>query len=130
MPQRSVIAHEDGYVVGVDFGTLSGRAVVVRVGDGAVLGSAVHDYAHGVTDAPAVGSAIHAAVAAGAYPDVRDAAAAMGRRDVAVYEPDEKRAAGYDALYRHDVTLHDHFGRGGNDVMHDLRRIRREAGTR
>ena len=37
-------------VVGVDFGTLSGRAVVVRVSDGAELGSAVHAYAHGVMD--------------------------------------------------------------------------------
>jgi hypothetical protein len=32
-------------VVGVDFGTLSGRALVVRVSDGAELGSAVHEYA-------------------------------------------------------------------------------------
>ncbi|MFU8875718.1 ribulokinase [Micromonospora sp. SL4-19] len=84
----------------------------------------------GSNHAPAVGSAIHAAVAAGAYPSVRDAAAAMGRRDVAVYEPDEKRAAAYDALYAQYVTLHDYFGRGGNDVMHELRRIRREAETR
>src|SRR4051812_18550743 len=38
------------YVVGVDFGTLSGRAVVVRVADGAELGSAVTDYPHGVLD--------------------------------------------------------------------------------
>src|SRR3954451_20283203 len=37
-------------VVGVDFGTLSGRAVVVRVQDGAELGSAVHAYRHGVLD--------------------------------------------------------------------------------
>ena len=37
-------------VVGVDFGTLSGRAVVVRVDDGAELGSAVHEYAHGVIE--------------------------------------------------------------------------------
>ena len=40
----------DACVVGVDYGTLSGRAVVVRVRDGAELGSAVHDYAHGVMD--------------------------------------------------------------------------------
>src|SRR4051812_43876893 len=33
-------------VVGVDFGTLSGRAVVVRASDGAELGSAVHEFAH------------------------------------------------------------------------------------
>ena len=32
------------YVVGVDFGTLSGRALVVRVGDGAEVGTAVHEY--------------------------------------------------------------------------------------
>ena len=37
--------------IGVDFGTLSGRALVVRVEDGAELGAAVHPYAHGVVDA-------------------------------------------------------------------------------
>ena len=36
-------AHQ--FVVGVDYGTLSGRALVVRVSDGAELGSAVHEYA-------------------------------------------------------------------------------------
>jgi len=30
---------QGGYVVGVDFGTLSGRAVVVRVSDGAEVGT-------------------------------------------------------------------------------------------
>src|SRR3954447_26878105 len=38
------------HVVGVDFGTLSGRAVVVRVSDGAELGSATHEYKHGVIE--------------------------------------------------------------------------------
>src|SRR3954464_1588132 len=38
------------YVVGIDYGTLSGRAVVVRVSDGAELASAVHDYAHAVLE--------------------------------------------------------------------------------
>src|SRR4051812_14242638 len=38
------------YVVGVDFGTLSGRAVVVRASDGAELGSAVHAYGNGVIE--------------------------------------------------------------------------------
>src|SRR3954467_11155847 len=37
-------------VIGVDYGTLSGRAVVVRVSDGAELGSAVHAYPHAVID--------------------------------------------------------------------------------
>jgi L-ribulokinase len=50
----------ESYVIGVDFGTLSGRALVVRVSDGAELGSAVHDYEHGVIDAtlPASGAAL------------------------------------------------------------------------
>src|SRR3954470_17717949 len=44
MPDR------DQYVVGVDFGTLSGRAVVVRVADGAELGTATHAYPHGALE--------------------------------------------------------------------------------
>jgi L-ribulokinase len=38
----------ESYVIGVDYGTLSGRAVVVRVRDGKELGSAVHEYPHAV----------------------------------------------------------------------------------
>jgi L-ribulokinase len=78
-------------------------------------------------EGPALGSAIHAAVAAGAYPDVRAAAAAMGRRQRSVYTPDPGRAAAYDALYAEYQALHDYFGRGGNEVMHRLRRLRRTA---
>ena len=42
--------NQDACVVGIDFGTLSGRALVVRASDGAELGTAVHDYRHGVMD--------------------------------------------------------------------------------
>jgi L-ribulokinase len=73
---------------------------------------------------PALGAAMHAAVAAGAYPDIHAASAAMGRVRRDVYAPDESRAGCYDALYEHYARLHDHFGRGGDDVMHALRRIR------
>src|ERR1700758_4489084 len=38
------------YVIGIDFGTLSGRAVLVRVSDGAEVGAATHEYPHGVID--------------------------------------------------------------------------------
>ena len=38
------------YAVGVDFGTESGRAVLVDVADGRVLAAAVHPYANGVID--------------------------------------------------------------------------------
>ena len=76
---------------------------------------------------PALGSAIHAAVAAGAYPDVRAAGQAMGKVDRAVYTPDETAADAYDELYAEYVLLHDYFGRGGNDVMHRLKQRRREV---
>jgi L-ribulokinase len=73
---------------------------------------------------PALGAAMHAAVAAGAHADIYAAAAAMGKVRRDVYAPDEARAGAYDALYEHYSTLHDHFGRGGDDVMHALRHIR------
>ena len=72
----------------------------------------------------ALGSAIHAAVAAGAYRDVPAAAKAMGKLHREVYTPDPTRAAAYDELYGEYVTLHDYFGRGGNEAMHRLRAIR------
>jgi L-ribulokinase len=78
----------------------------------------------GSEQGPALGSAIHAAVAAGAYPDVHAAAAQMGRVRRDAFTPDPARADAYDALYEHYLALHDHFGRGGDDVMHALRRLR------
>jgi len=77
--------------------------------------------------APALGSAIHAAVAAGVYPDIRAASAAMGRVRQSAYTPDARTAEAYDALYAEYELLHDHFGRGENDVMRRLRSLRREA---
>jgi L-ribulokinase len=76
---------------------------------------------------PALGSALHAAVAAGAYPDIRAAAAAMGRVVRDAWLPDLVAAERYDALYSEYVGLVDYFGRHGNDVMRRLRKIRREA---
>jgi L-ribulokinase len=76
---------------------------------------------------PALGAAIHAAVAAGLHADVHAASAAMGRLRSSVYVPDPARADAYDALYAEYETLHDHFGRGANEVMHRLRAIRNAA---
>jgi L-ribulokinase len=73
---------------------------------------------------PALGSAMHAAVAAGAYPDIGAAGGAMGRRHEAVYVPDPRSADVYDELYAEYVLLHDYFGRGANEVMHRLRALR------
>jgi L-ribulokinase len=76
---------------------------------------------------PALGSAIHAAVAAGAYPDIRSAAEAMGRRNKNAYLPDPKAAEKYDRIYREYQKLHDYFGRGANDVMKGLKQMKREV---
>jgi L-ribulokinase len=83
---------------------------------------------------PALGSAIHAAVAAGAYSDVHAAGAAMGKVDRAVYTPNHDAADAYDLLYAEYTLLHDYFGRGeksggrgGNDVMHRLKAMKRSA---
>jgi L-ribulokinase len=81
----------------------------------------------GSEQGPALGSAIFAAVAAGAHPDVHAAAAAMGKVQRAVYVPDEARAKQYDDLFAEYLLLHDHFGRGANDVLHRLRALRRDA---
>jgi L-ribulokinase len=84
----------------------------------------------GSDQGPALGSAIHAAVAAGAYPDVQAASVAMGAKTEGAFVPDPDRADAYDALYAEYVRLHDHFGRGGNDVMHRLGEIKRTATRR
>jgi L-ribulokinase len=78
----------------------------------------------------ALGSAMHAAVAAGAYDDIQAAAAAMGKIRRDVYQPDDDRAAVYDDLFARYVALHDEFGRDGADLMHALRRIGKEAPVR
>ena len=83
----------------------------------------------GSDQGPALGSAIHAAAAAGAYPSVRAAAAAMGRVVPNAYLPDPGAAAIYDELYAEYSTLHDYFGRGANRVMRKLRAIQRKASS-
>ena len=83
------------------------------------------------SQAPAVGSAMYAAVAAGAksggYDTIEDASASMARPHVRTYLPDPAAGAVYDELYREYMTLHDYFGRGANDVMKSLKRLRGRA---
>ena len=50
----------------------------------------------------------------------------MGQRRKNVYLPNPENAAIYDKLYAEYRTLHDLFGRGGNDAMRRLKQIRRE----
>jgi L-ribulokinase len=76
----------------------------------------------------ALGAAMYGAVAAGApaggYDSIADAAARMVRRAVRTYRPDPSTKTVYDALHAEYMALHDHFGRGGSDVMRRLRSLR------
>ena len=82
------------------------------------------------TQAPALGSAMFGAVAAGAdkggYDSIVDAAKEMGGIKDVVYKPIPENAAVYKQLFAEYKILHDYFGRGGNDVMKRLKRIREE----
>ncbi len=83
----------------------------------------------GSTQAPALGSAIHAAVAASAYADVKAASEAMGSDPADVYTPVPENQEAYEALFAEYTALHDYFGRGANEVMHRLKAIQRAATT-
>jgi L-ribulokinase len=73
----------------------------------------------------ALGSAIHAAVAAGVYKNIEEAASKMGGRQVAKFSPDPTTTLVYDQLYSQYVYLYDLFGTG--EKMHELRDIRNAA---
>ncbi len=73
--------------------------------------------------APARGVAVGAAVAAGVYPDMAQAVAAMHADSDRVYVPSACEHAVYDQLYAEYKTLHDYFGRGENGVMGRLRAL-------
>ncbi len=83
--------------------------------------------------APAVGSAMHGAVAAGVaaggYPNIATAAQHMGGLRAETYRPIPEHVRVYDRLYEEYKTLYDYFGRGHNDVMKRLRALRRETLT-
>ncbi|MFJ4100467.1 ribulokinase [Amycolatopsis japonica] len=81
----------------------------------------------GSAQSPALGSAIHAAVAAGAHADVPAAALAMGSVRRAVHRPIAENVKAYNDLYAEYAALHDYFGRGVNDVMHRLAARRRSV---
>lgn len=81
----------------------------------------------GSSQSPALGSAMHAAVAAGVYPDIHAAADKMGKLKDEVVQPIPENQAIYDRLYAEYKTLYDYFGRGTNDVMKTLKRIRNEV---
>lgn len=80
---------------------------------------------------PALGSAMFGAVAAGkaagGYDSITEASQHMARLRDEKYEVTDENHAVYEQLYGQYVRLHDLFGRGSNDVMKNLRKIRSQA---
>jgi L-ribulokinase len=81
----------------------------------------------GSEQGPALGSAMHAAVAAKAYDDIHAAAKAMGSVKRGVYLPIPDNVEAYERMFVEYQELHDYFGRGANEVMHRLKARRRAA---
>jgi len=83
---------------------------------------------------PALGSAMHGAVAAGAaaggYDNIQDAAARMAHLKDEIYRPIKENTEVYDKLFEEYNTLHDYFGRGDNDVMKRLKRLKAEQAAK
>jgi len=80
----------------------------------------------------ALGSAMHGAVAAGkaagGYDSIVEAAQHMAHVQKLSYRPRREFRTIYDRLFLEYKTLHDHFGRGANDVMKRLKALKREVG--
>ena len=85
----------------------------------------------GSPQAPALGSAIFGAVAAGSasggYDRVEDACEHMGKLKDVVYLPSEAESAVYTQLFAEYERLHDTFGRGENDVMKRLKALKNRS---
>lgn len=80
---------------------------------------------------PALGSAMFGAVVAGkekgGYDSITEAAKKMGRVKKEYYKPNPENVKVYDKIYDEYNTLHDYFGRGANDVMKRLKKIKADA---
>lgn len=76
------------------------------------------------TQAPALGSAIYAAAAAG-LGNVYQMTGHMGCKEYLSYSPDPTVQCRYEHLYSEYLKLHDYFGRGNNPVMEYLSQIRK-----
>jgi L-ribulokinase len=78
----------------------------------------------------ALGSAMHGAVAAGraggGYDTIAEAAEHMAHVQKLTYRPNPQNHAIFNRLFKEYQTLHDYFGRGGNDVMKRLKALKRE----
>ncbi len=85
----------------------------------------------GSSQAPALGSAMFGAVAAGkeagGFDTIQEAATVMAKVRDDTYKPIKANVAVYKKLYAEYKILHDYFGRGANDVMKRLKDIKKEV---
>ncbi len=81
----------------------------------------------GSSQSPALGAAMHAAVAAGVYPDIQASAEKMGKLSDIVVSPILENKVVYDKLYAEYKLLYDYFGRGANDAMKRLKTLKGEV---
>ncbi|RMF80082.1 MAG: ribulokinase [Chloroflexi bacterium] len=79
------------------------------------------------SQAPAVGAAMHAAVAASVYPNIQAAAQKMGRIKDEVVHPIPENQAIYEQLYAEYKLLYEYFGKGANDVMKRLKNLKMQV---
>ena len=83
---------------------------------------------------PALGAAMHGAVAAGqeagGYDSIFDAARHMAQVQKLTYRPRHDHHEIYNSLFKEYQTLHDYFGRGANDVMKRLKTLRGRVTTK
>jgi L-ribulokinase len=81
--------------------------------------------------APALGSALFGAVAAGkkagGYDTIFEAAQSMARLQKRTYKPLTGNQTVYNGLYAEYVQLYDYFGRAQNDVMKHLKSLRQQV---
>jgi L-ribulokinase len=80
---------------------------------------------------PALGSSMFGALAAGkengGYDSIVEAAMHMSKVKEEYFKPIPENVKVYNKLYAEYKVLHDHFGRGANDVMKRLKKIKVEA---
>jgi len=80
---------------------------------------------------PALGSAMFGVVAggksAGGYDSIYDAAQTMAHLKVESFKPIQENQKVYEKLFAEYLRLHDYFGRGENNVMKTLKKIKTEV---
>jgi L-ribulokinase len=85
----------------------------------------------GSPQAPALGSAMFGAVAAGkeagGFDTIQEAAGVMAKLKDYTYKPVKANAEVYNKLYAEYRIMHDYFGRGANDVMKRLKEIKKDV---